>query len=115
MVSTWQTLKKLLLNQNKLIGCETVFREAGSGSLGHQRSWHSDGGVEGRSGSLAGTQRGGSPNQCRVISFSFFLGGMSQPGFCYYREGENGCQGEPQIAAALGPEDSVGESVRHEV
>ena len=59
--------------------------------------------------------RGEGAQTSAVIFFSFFLGGMSQPGFCYYREGENGCQGEPQIAAALGPEDSVGESVTHEV
>ena len=38
----WQTLKKLLLNQNKLIGCETVFREAGSGSLGQNDSLEED-------------------------------------------------------------------------
>ena len=63
VASTWQTLKKLLLNQTKPTGCETGFREAGSGCLGHQRSQHSDGGVRGRDGRVTGTQRGGSPNQ----------------------------------------------------
>ena len=43
----------------------------------------------------------GAQTSAEVIFFPFFLGGMSQPGFCYYGEGENGCQGEPQIDAGI--------------
>lgn len=62
------------LEPNQTDWTETVFREAGSRGLGHQRSQRSDGGVEGTGGTVAGTQREGSPNQRRGHLFSFFSG-----------------------------------------
>ena len=93
VATTWQTLKKFLLNQTKPIGRETVFREAEPGcACCHRRSSPSDGGVAGGDGSVPGTGKGAQTSS-EVI---FYLGGMCQPGFCYYRESENGCYGGTQ-------------------
>lgn len=108
VASTWQTLKKLLLNQTKPTGLRLSSEKQAQGAWvtrGHSVlmvEWRE------RVGLWLVLRGKGAQTSAEVIFFPFFLGGMSQPGFCYYGEGENGCQGEPQIYAALGQRTAWG-------